>query len=321
MIKTLRLYRILVLFLAIAMLPGCNSDIFIEKIDSAVSDVELDGNGDECDIEFSVGNFKYLSVGGLEDYDDLKARFYDADGKELSGFVSCNIEPGCKGKWFNNYLDLEVSRTAPDRVKIIINENMYTSPVDFTLWASTEFSDASVRVSVTPSERYVVDRVSYPGTSYCVYNEGRHAIFRKRVVNDTDEPMEYALPLDELKYSGMYRFTSEYVDLFTLFSDGEVEVDVPSFEEWVHGLYGVRVPFASKYIEVDLPGPPNLLANPVIPPHTTCEITIGADMDEIGIYAEIHGVNPVSGRERSCVGEVRAILPTMIFLKKDIINE
>lgn len=303
------------------MLPGCNSDIFIEKIDSAVADVELDGNGDECDIEFSVGNFEYLSVGGLEDYDDLNTRFYDSDGNELSGFVSCNIGPGGKGKWFNDYLDLEVSRTAPDRVKIIINENMYTSPVDFTLWASTEFSDASVRVSVAPSERYVVDRVSYPGTSYRIYNESRYAMFRKRVVNDTDEPMEYVLPLDELKYSGTYRFTSEYVDLFTLFSDGEVEVDVPSFEEWVHGSYGVRVPFASKYIKVDLPGPPNPLANPVILPHTTCEITIGVSMDEIGIYAEIHGVNPVSGRERSCVGEVRAILPTMIFLKKEIINE
>lgn len=321
MIKTLRLYHSLVLFLALFVLPGCNSDIFIEKIESAVADVELDGNGDECDIEFSIGDFEHLSVGGLEDYDDLTSRFYDADGNEIMGFVSDNIGPGCSGRWYNDYMNLEVSRTAPDRVKIIVNENMYTSPVDFTLWASTDYSDASVRVSVTPSERYVVDKVSYPGTSYRVYNEGIFAMFRKRVVNDTDEPMEYRLPLDEFRYKGRYRFTSEYVDLFTLFADGVAEVDVPSFDDWVHGVNGVRAPFSSKYQEVDLPGPPNALANPILPPHTTCEITVGVNMDEIGIYAEIHGVNPVSGRERNCIGEVRAILPTMVFLKKEIVNE
>lgn len=299
---------------------GCNSDVFIEKVEIAVTDVELDGNGDECEVEFSMGDFD-LSVGGLEDYEDLNSRFYDADGNELSGFVSNNIEPGGFGRWFNDFLDLKVSRTAPDRVKIIVNENMYTSHVEFTLWVYTEYSNAKIQVSVTPSERYVVDRISYPGTSYQVYNESMHTLFSKRVVNDMDEPMEYRLPLDELTYKGMYRFTSEYVDLFALLLDGVVEVDVPSFDEWVNGVYGVRAPFASEYSEVDLPGPPNSLANPIIPPHTTCEITICAYIDEIGIYAEIHGVNPVNGRGRNFDGEVQAILPTMVFLKKEVINE
>ncbi|MCM1503676.1 MAG: hypothetical protein NC127_00560 [Muribaculum sp.] len=316
------IYLLVIVMLSLGVaLSGCNSDIFIDPISADVAALSLDGNGDEHDVHISKGEISNVA---LYTWDErrLTQEIYNAEGELQSGFVTDNLEIGFKGVWYDEYLHFSIERVSERVGRIVVEKNDYDTPYEFTLMVSNGIKSVSVDVKIMPGARYVVDRVECPGTSRRVYEEHRYLLRSWQVDNDTDEPMKVSLDLDEMPIIGKYRFDSEWVNLFMLFEDGAGEADVPSFRDYMMGQYGVKAPFCAAYNTVSLVELPNRLSDPTVAPHTSEKFSLYVDIEDVGVAANIYGHNPENGRELMVDGEVRAILPTAIYLKREeVVNE
>ena len=309
------------LLLLLPVLSGCNSDVFVEELDADVTELVLDGNGDERTVTFTSDRISYVSIFSTDDR-NLYQTILDADGNSIPVPTDGNIEVGCKGVWSDEFLSFSIEKLSDRECRIAVEENAYATPYEFYFNVGNDYQNASVKVRINPSDRYQVDDIEYFSTSRRVYDEYERLLKEWRVANDSDSPMTVALDVDDIVYEGDYRFEEEEFDLFSLMADGAVEVDVYSFDDRLMGLYGVKAPFGSEYARVTLPGPPSRVRTSVeIAPKTTEVIRLYAEMEDIGVSIIVHGKNMKNGRE--CVRHVlmRAVLPTGVVMRRGVADE
>ena len=151
--------HIVVYTLLLSGFYSCNGDVFVDDIRPSVSELALDGNGDSAVVHFASSSWDRLTLRtGL----DLPYTYkvYDADGNlmqevqypELVGMG--RIE--CK-----DWVDFTVERITPQDVKITARENVLDFPLHLVVEASNEYEYQTVNVDIHPSERYVLERITY----------------------------------------------------------------------------------------------------------------------------------------------------------------
>jgi hypothetical protein len=233
------LLHIVVYIFILMGLSGCNSDVFVEDFQPSVSDVTLEGNGDSVTIRFKSSNWDLLRVYDYYDNSSLYYSVYDKDGN----IVSQNQSPVLEGLgkivcddiiYKDKMVDFAIERTHPREVKITVNENMYSSLFQFCVTVSNEYETKKIYVSITPSDRYIFDRITYSLDAYS-YTDKQIEERKSIVVNNRgDESIvtNYIFPFkDEHR---QIQFTSNNPEAFNLLADSKPEVEIPGI---VDGLW------------------------------------------------------------------------------------
>lgn len=307
---------VLILMLA----TGCNSDVFVERLDANVSGLTLDGNGDKAIVSFSTSYIDYVSIYSYSDI-SLSQKILDSEGNVVHDGIPSSPDVGYKGIWYDEFLSFSIERISETECIVAVEENAYPTPYEFTLSVSNDYTSVEVPVTLMPSDRYVVESIEYPGTSRRVYNEYDELLHEWRVENNTDSPMTFALNLDDMEFVGDYMFEEEGFDLFSLIADRCIDVNVLSFDDWMMGDYGVKAPFSREYSSVRLQGPPTRPVDPVIAPNTVEIIRLYGRMEDIGVWAVINCKNAKNGKAKVRQGLMRAVLPTFLIVRREVVNE
>ena len=140
---------------------GCNGDVFVDDFRSADSELTLDGNGDTKIIRFASSNWDVLGVYTYDEGFTYSYAVYDADGDLITtdqfpylkgqGKIVCNEE----------LIGFTIERSNPRELKIAVEENARSTHFQFKLTVSNEYESQEIYVDISPSDRYVIDHITY----------------------------------------------------------------------------------------------------------------------------------------------------------------
>ena len=223
-----RFLYLTVCFLILGKFYGCNGDVFVDDFRSSDSELTLDGNGDVATIQFAAANWDWMYI--AFDF-PIQYKIYDADNRLITTDQGPSLNGLGKIVCTGEMIDFTIERVHPKEVKITVDENALSAPFQFQLRASNEYEWQEIRVKISPTDRYVMDSITYSLDAYSYNPENRTE--RKEGVsfhNFTDVFSTYTFSPFESFYHFM-RFESDVPEAFQLLGEAGLTVEIPSMKD------------------------------------------------------------------------------------------
>ena len=217
-------------------------------------------------------------------------------------------------------VDFAVERTHPREVKITVNENMYSSLFQFCVTVSNEYETKKIYVSITPSDRYIFDRITYSLDAYS-YTDKQIEVRKSIVVNNRgDESIvtNYIFPFkDEHR---QIQFTSNNPEAFNLLADSKPEVEIPGIVDGHLVMNGELARYASDMQQLPLPFPDTEKEAVTTPPKTSQRITLLLEYEWFETNFTLYAVHPKTKKEKVITGTLQSKMPKGYFIKSEKLN-
>lgn len=223
---------------------GCNGDVFVDDFRSADSELTLDGNGDTKIIRFASSNWDVLGVYTYDEGFTYSYAVYDAGGDLITtdqfpylkgqGKIVCNEE----------LIGFTIERSNPRELKIAVEENARSTHFQFKLTVSNEYESQEIYVDISPSDRYVIDHITYYSLDEDSYEKRIEA--KRSFVQPNGWGIDYPCLLSP--YENVYHevmFRSDMPELFQLLGESNLTVEIPSVENGHLQMNGKQVRYTS----------------------------------------------------------------------------
>lgn len=296
-------------------LYSCNGDIFVDDFRTSDSELTLDGNGDAAIIKFADSNWDYL---GLYIYDDSfigTFKVYD----ENDNLITENQTPYLKGLGKivcdEDRTDFIIERSNPKELKITVGENVRSNHFHLILIASNEYEMQEIYVDISPSDRYVLDRITY---SLDMYSHTRRTE-KKTFVQYNGWDIDYPYPLkpyENVAYE--VTFKSYMPEAFQLLGEDNLTVAIPSMENEDLDMYGKQAQYTS--IQQTLPFPNTEQTEVPIPPFTTQRINLSIICEWFETDYTLYATHPKTGKQRVITGKLESKMPVSYQITQENIQ-
>lgn len=308
-----------VYILILTGLYSCNSDIFVDDFRTADTELSLDGNGDTAIIKFASSNWDYLSLYIYDESFKTPLRVYDEHGN----FVDDGISPYMKGLGKivckEELTDFIIERSNPKELKITVGENARSNLLNLVLIASNDYESQQIYVDISPSDRYVINKIYYPLDDPYYIGKRWDEVSSFVLHNYTDEPYTYTLsPYENIHYEVMFRLDEP--DTFRLLGKDNPMVDIPSVENERLVMNGMQVQYAP--VVQTLPFINTEQKEITIPPMTSQKISLLIEYVWFDTTYAITAVHPVTKKERYITGRLQGKMPvSYLYIKPRITND
>ncbi|WP_294475533.1 hypothetical protein [uncultured Bacteroides sp.] len=306
-----------VYILILTGLYSCNSDVFVDDFRTADTELSLDGNGDTAIIKFASSNWDYLS---LYIYDDsFRTPFQVHDERGSSTVESSPYMKGLGRIVSKEELtDFIIERSNPKELKITVGENARPYPLNFVLIASNEYESQDIYVDISPSDRYVINKIYYPLDDPYHIEKRWEEVSSFVLHNYTDEPYTYTLsPYEKIHYEVMFRL--EEPEALQLLGKDNL-VDIPSVENERLVMSGIQAQYTP--VVQTLPFLNSEQKEITIPPMTSQKISLLIKYVWFDTTYAITAVHPVTKKERYITGRLQGKMPvSYLYIKPKITND
>lgn len=294
---------------------SCNSDVFIDDFQPSVSELTLDGNGDEAVIHFSGSGWRSLDVPVFLQ-NNLKV--YDAAGNLIEGQLYLDV----LGRivYDDETLSFTIEGTDSKEVKITVGENIQSSSFLFLLVASNEYESKEIRVIITPSDRYKFDHISYSLDAYHYSDQLLEEKKRITFENQTGASMKYSL----FPYKDEYRsvmFLSDNREAFSLLVDSNLTIEIPSIVDNRLVMNGERVQYTSEQQKLPLPFSDTEERKVDIQPYTTSCVILWLEYEWFETDYTLYVIHPKTGKQRLITGTLRSKMPKKYYVGRETVND
>lgn len=297
-------------------LYSCNGDIFVDDFRTSDSELTLDGNGDAAIIKFADSNWDYL---GLYIYDDSfigTFKVYD----ENNNLITENQTPYLKGLGKivcdEDQTDFIIERSNPKELKITVGENVRSNHFNLILIASNEYEMQEIYVDISPSDRYVLDRITYSLNGY--YHDPKTEVVKSFVQsNGWDIDYPYPLkPYENVDYEVIFK--SYRPEAFKLLGEGNLTVEIPSMENEDLAMYGKQAQYTSK--RQTLPFPNTEQIEVPIPPYSIQRIKLSIVYEWFETDYTLYAIHPKTGKQRIITGKLESKMPVSYQITQENIQ-
>lgn len=176
---------------------------------------------------------------------------------------------------------------------------MYSSLFQFCVTVSNEYETKKIYVSITPSDRYIFDRITYSLDAYS-YTDKQIEERKSIVVNNRgDESIvtNYIFPFkDEHR---QIQFTSNNPEAFNLLADSKPEVEIPGIVDGHLVMNGELARYASDMQQLPLPFPDTEKEAVTTPPKTSQRITLLLEYEWFETNFTLYAVHPKTKKRKS----------------------
>lgn len=293
---------------------GCNPDVFIDDFQPSVSELTLDGNGDEAVIHFSGSDWKSLDI---PVFDQNNIKVYDTAGNLIAGQMYLDV----LGKivYKGATVSLTIDGTSSKEVKIIVDENIQTSSFKFLLWASNEYETKEIHITVSPSDRYELDHITYSTDAF--FYDGQQVEERNSMTieNRLETPVTYHLYPYKNEFHRIM-FSSDNPEAFRLLGDN-ILVGIPSLVEGHLVMNGEQVQYTSKQQNLPSPFPDTVQKDIIVEPYTTSHITLWLGYDWFETSYTLYAVHPKTRKQRIITGTLQSKIPKNYFITRENIKD
>lgn len=305
--------------LVLLVLYSCNPDVFVDDFSPSVSELTLNGNGDETTIRFKASNWNVMEVSSYSNT-SLNYKVYDADNELLTEIQYPYLKGLGKIVLDEKYIDFTVERSAPAEVKITVGENVCSTPFRFTITARNDYEWQDILVTISPSDRYVFDRITYSMNDYFYY-EPAEAI-KKMKVNNTagSTPVGWTLYPFRDEYHEV-TFTSDDPEAFELLGEEPVTLEIPSIVgEGNMEMNGAKAQYTAELQKLPLPFPDTEQREVTIPPYANQLITLWMVYGWFETSYTLYASHPKTGKQRTFTGTLQSRMPKSHFIIRETIK-
>lgn len=294
---------------------SCNSDVFIDDFQPSVSELTLDGNGDSAVIHFSGSGWRSLNI---PVFFQNELEVYDAAGNLINGQQYLDV----LGRivYHSETLSFTIEGTDPKEVKIKVDENVQSSPFQFLLVTSNEYESKEIRVTISPSDRYVFGHITYSLDAY-YYTDQK--IQEKETItfhNQSNNAIVHSMfPYKDEGRNVM--FSSNNPEAFRLLAESYSEIDVPSMVGGYLVMNGEQARYVPVMQKKPLPFPDTEEKKVSVKPYTSSDITLLLQYEWFETEYTLYATHPKTGKQRIITGTFQSKTPIDYHItRKDINN-
>ena len=303
------------IFILMAVLCGCNSDLFIDDFVPSADEVQVATDGTASTIRFKNGNWY---VRGLywekgDSYEEIQGDIYGPDGTQLYFDVPFYFDDLEQAKYVARYpkFTLTLERTGAEELRLLDAENISLETCRLVLGVGNDYEYREIKLCLDPSPRYRLDSIVYSLNSwYMQQDSAMTRRFEASPTNLTDEPWSYLLhPYEHFQRS----FTFTGGDLwdpgidpsqFQMFGTEMPVVPVPQLDRYDSpALLGAELPLSDETHEFPLSDEWLAVTDTVVvPPGKMVDCTVRCRFRFTGIPYKIYASCPQTGRRRVLEG-------------------
>lgn len=303
--------------LLLLVFSGCNPDVFVEDFSPSVSELALDGNGDQATIRFKASNWEILEVVSV--YSDIHHyKVYDEDDK-LMAEGTPYLEGLGKIVLEERDIDFTVERTAPQEVKITVGENIRATPLQFIVAARNEYEWKEIIVTISPSDRYVFDHITYSLDGY-FYDEPVNSVKKIEVYNSMSSAPSTCILFPFKDRHRRVTFASKDPHAFELLQKEELTLEIPSMEGGKLQMSGVEVQYTSESQNLPLPFPDTEKKEVVVPAYTDQRVTLLIQSEWFETEYTLYATHPKTGKQRIITGTLQSSMPKKYYVTREAIK-
>lgn len=307
-----RLRQIIILPL-LFLLTGCNSEVFVDKLEISSPHLNLKADGDSATIHVSSANWMIARIHlDIPDFDKSKYKLYDIMGNPI--YNQNSLEYLCFGDkgtitLETDQISLSIKRHHDKQFQVIVNENLMNIDFNFQINLADIYSDNTVlKVTQPAAESYLFDTIIYTIRPDSYYTSSESKLYLC-VTNTTSEKLPLHVPVfnDE---NQKIRFSSNNPRAFSFLKEMIREVPYPQM--WHNGqpqLSNHRIYFTSS--EQKCPLPFNDITKTIyIPQGATRYIYRLLNYEEYQADFSLYVKNKKSGVRKCIEGVFHCITPT-----------
>lgn len=312
--------RLTINLLILIFLYSCNNDVFIDDFRTSNCNINLDGNGDDVTVPFASSNWNLMGIFPETNSAAHQYEIYDADGNLIKkdrdvylkglGKVVCNEK-------LNHFI---IQRSNPKELKIIVDENLNHDIFNLRLVVGNENESQDIYVTITPSDRYVLDHITYSLTDY--FHEKRlEEIYSITIQNNSNDSITFHVkPFNNVYHK--VTFKNDNPEDWLIVKENDLNIEIPSFENERLAMKGLQAHYTHNTQSLALPFPNTKEVKISIPPNTTQKTTLFADYEYFETKYTLYVVNPKNGKKRTLTGTLQSMMPTeKIYKGINIVND
>ena len=210
-----------------------------------------------------------------------------------------------------------IERSNPRELKIAVEENARSTHFQFKLTVSNEYESQEIYVDISPSDRYVIDHITYYSLDEDSYEKRIEA--KRSFVQPNGWGIDYPCLLSP--YENVYHevmFRSDMPELFQLLGESNLTVEIPSVENGHLQMNGKQVRYTSK--QQTLPFSNTEQIEVSIPPYTTQRITVLIEYYWFETRYALYAVHPKTGKRRTINGTLQNKMPAAYYITRENIK-
>ena len=148
---------ILMICIPVILLPGCNPDVFVNRLEVSQHEFNLPMTGGSFEVSATHGDWilERIAVNRVDAYGTV----FDEGGEHR--FSSFCLKGLGKAIYEGEYLDFELERDALDHMTMTVSQSFDTDPRLIELFMVNDYKTQVVTVNVSPCGGYVYDRIEF----------------------------------------------------------------------------------------------------------------------------------------------------------------
>lgn len=286
-------------------LYSCNGDVFVDDFRSSDSELTLDGNGDVAILHFASSNWELLNIYTYSESFSYQYKVYDENDNLITeepipylkglGKIVCDEE----------LTDFVIERSNPKELKIAVGENVRSTHFQFIIRVGNEYESQEIYVDISPSDRYVLDRITYSLDAYS-YEQ------KKEVQNSFPQSNGWGIPYPcpVFPYENAYHkvtFESYEPGAFQLLGEDNLTVEIPVVEDNYLVMSGKQAQYTSN--QQSLPFPNTEKIEVPIPPYSIQRITLWLTYEWFETDYTLYAFHPQTKKQRIITGKLQSKMP------------
>lgn len=162
----------LTLYLILAVLCGCNSDVFVDKFSPSAKSVHVPADGSEAILRFEASNWRTQGLwlrtdftqsvdGGT--YDPVVGDIYSLDDALMARDTELYWQEAESFRFVahSSTFKLTIERTSGKELRFLDAENLGTGSLQLQLNVGNDYSYEQIDLYIDPSPRYQLDSLVY----------------------------------------------------------------------------------------------------------------------------------------------------------------
>lgn len=317
-----RAFPLLSIFFLMAVLCGCNSDVFIDSCAPATDNMQVPADGSASTLRFGSDNWyvRGLFLEKKDQYEEIQGDIYAPDGTQLYFDVPFHFSDLGLAKYVVSYpqFSLTLERTGGKELRISDAENIGLESCRLSLGVGNEYEYREVELLLEPSPRYRLDSIVYSLDAwYLEQDSARTRQVKVSPTNLTDDSWNYMLHPYEL-FQRSFTFAggdqwSPGIDpsLFQMFGSEMPVVPVPRLGKYNSpALLGDELPLSGERYEFPLADELQAVTDTVVvPPGKAVECVVKCWFRFTGVPYKIYASCPQTGRHRVLEGRADLYTP------------
>ncbi len=312
------------LFLSILMLiPGCNSDIFIEdflpgeQIDVAISETD-----NRKEINFKSDNWRLIEIVSFMGA-PFTTRAYTLDGEPVS-FPFGEKEPATV-HCLSDFIDFRVEKRGGNKLQLTLNENLMNEEVTMLIKVGNDYKEQQIKLLLAPTRKYQIDSVVYDWNKFEIHEENVKEMESIIIDNKSSAPLTFVVypfrkSAREIQFYNPTIVWEE--ELFKrLLGTTLPEITIPDIVDAQPVCNHTKVFFGLNYQRLETNLDKELYVDVTIDGFDKSEISVFNVQEKYSVPYKVFISNPKTDKKRVFSGELYSSRPIDYFIFKKVLDE